>query len=405
MQWRYKQRWISERIRKATSFSSIVVLTGARQTGKSTLLRFEDPFRSWHYITLDDLDTLSIAKNRPEELLAFSDRLIIDEVQRSPDLLLSVKRAVDDNREKRFILSGSANLLLMKSVSESLAGRALYFDLLPFAWGEENEKEFPQWITHLPENEPPSQAQSANPLPESLLLRGFMPPLLFLTDTEQMSEWWKGYIRTYLERDLRDLTQINNIPDFRKMMGLLAMRSGRILKQSEIARDAGLSQATAGRYINLLEISGLLVKLTPYSKNISKRLVKSPKAYFIDPGLVCALSGFNDMDMIPASFKGSLFESFVCLNLLAVARVARGELYYFRTQGGKEKEVDFILEVDKKIIAIEAKHSTRVGFRDTENLFFLKDMLPNWAAGLIVYNGTDVIKLASDIFAVPCTMI
>lgn len=405
MEWRYKQRWISERIRRAISFSSIVVLTGARQTGKSTLLHYEHPFQSWHYITLDDLDTLSMAQNRPEELVALSDQLIIDEVQRSPDLLLSVKRAVDDNREKRFILSGSANLLLMKSVSESLAGRALYFDLLPFTWGEENEKEFPQWITHLPEHEPPSRLRPANPLPESLLLRGFIPPVLFLTDREQMNEWWKGYIRTYLERDLRDLTQINNLPDFRKMMGLLAMRSGQILKQSEIARDAGLSQATAGRYINLLEISGLLLKLTPYSKNISKRLVKSPKAFFIDPGLVCALGGFSDINAVPASFKGSLFECFVCLNLLVLARVARGELYYFRTQGGKEKEVDFLLELDGKIIAIEAKYSTRVGFRDTANLLFLKDMLQNWAAGLIVYNGTDVIKLANDIFAVPCTII
>ena len=405
MEWHYKQRWISERIRKATSFSSIVVLTGARQTGKSTLFHYEHPFQSWHYLTLDDLDTLSMAQNRPEELVSLSDRLIIDEVQRSPDLLLSVTRAVDDNRDKRFILSGSANLLLMKSASESLAGRALYFDLLPFTWGEENEKEFPQWITHLPEHEPPSRLRPANPLPESLLLRGFIPPVLFLTDREQMNEWWKGYIRTYLERDLRDLTQINNIPDFRKMMGLLALRSGQILKQSEIARDAGLSQATAGRYINLLEISGLLVKLTPYSKNIPKRLVKSPKAYFIDPGLVCALGGFNDINIIPASFKGSLFECFVCLNLLVLARVTRGELYYFRTQGGKEKEIDFIFEVNGKIIAIEVKFSTRVGFRDTENLFFLKDMLPNWAAGLIIYNGTDIIKLANDIFAVPCTMI
>jgi predicted AAA+ superfamily ATPase len=401
MKWHYKPRWLAERLREAISFSPIVVLTGARQTGKSTLLQQESPFKSWRYLNLDDLDVLAMANRRPEELCALSNHLVIDEVQRSPGLLLAVKRAVDKDRRKRFVLSGSANLLLMKKVSESLAGRALYFDLLPFSWGEETEADFPQWPSALLEHKPVQRNSSAEPLPDSSLFRGSIPPVTFLSKETQISAWWNGYIRTYLERDLRDLSQITNLPDFRKMMGLLAMRCGQILKQSEIARDAGLSHSTAGRYINLLEISGLLVKLKPYTKNISKRIVKSPKVYFIDPGLVCALAGFKRATQIPNDFKGALFESFVFLNLLAYASMVGGDLYYFRTQGGKEKEIDFILEMNGNLIAIEAKYSSRVGFRDAKNLFFLKELLPNFAAGLVIYNGPEALTLGENIYAVP----
>jgi len=354
---------------------------------------------------LDDLDTLSLAERIPEELLALSNHLVIDKVQKSPGLLLAVKRAVDEDRNRRFILSGSANLLLMKTVSESLAGRALYFELLPFAHREETEGDFPHWISRLPEEAPPPAGSKIDSLSAPVLFRGYIPPVTFLSTAEHISAWWNGYIRTYLERDLRDLAQISNLPDFRKMMGLLAMRSGQILKQSEITRDAGLSQATAGRYINLLEISGLLVKLTPYSKNISKRIVKSPKVYFIDPGLSCALAGFKHVRQIPDLFMGVLFKCFVFLNLFAFASVGDGKLYYFRTQGGKEKEVDFILEIDSKIIAIEVKYSSKVGFRDAENIFFLKGVLPNWTAGLIIYNGSDVLTLGENVYAVPWAMI
>jgi len=405
MQWHYKPRWVAGRLRGAISLSPIVVLTGPRQTGKSTLLRREAPFHNWRYLNLDDLDALSQAEKRPEELLALSNQLIIDEIQRSPDLLLAVKRAVDEDRKRRFILSGSANLLLMKTVSESLAGRALYFELLPFTQREETEKELPHWVLRLPEEAPPPIGSKVDSLSARVLFRGYIPPVTFLTKEEHFSAWWNGYIRTYLERDLRDLAQISNLPDFRRMMGLLAMRSGQILKQSEIARDGGLSQATAGRYINLLETSGLLVKLKPYSKNISKRIVKSPKVYFVDPGLVCALAGFKHAKQIPDLFKGVLFECFVFLNLFAFASMCDGQLYYFRTQGGREKEVDFVLEMDGKVIAIEAKYSSRVGFRDAENILFLRDVLPNWTAGLIIHNGSDVLTLGQNVYAVPWAMI
>ena len=405
MKWHYKPRWLAEQIRKAISFSPIVVVSGARQTGKSTLLQQEFTSNTWHYITLDDLDVLSMAQRRPEELLALSDHLIIDEVQKSPDLLLSVKRSVDKDRKRRFILSGSANLLLMKSVSESLAGRAAYFELLPMVHGEETEAPISNWMMGLPDKKPPQSEEQPKRAVEDLLFRGSLPPVLFLADEQEIFSWWRGYIRTYLERDLRDLTRISNLPDFRKMMGLLALRSGQILRQSEVGRDAGLSQATAGRYINLLEVTGLLLKLNPYIANISKRIIKSPKVYFIDPGLICALAGVARPEEITESLRGILFESYICLNLLALSSLHGGSLHYFRTQGGKEKEVDFILEIGKKIIAIEVKNARKVGLREAENLFFLRDILPGWKAGLIIYDGSDTLTLGKDVFAIPWSLI
>lgn len=405
MEWHYKPRWLAERIRKAISFSPIVVVSGARQTGKSTLLQHEFTGPKWHYVTLDDLDVLSLIQRRPEELLAVSDHLIIDEVQRSPNFLLSVKQAVDKDRSRRFILSGSANLLLMKSVSESLAGRATYFELLPMAYKEENEISMSNWMINLPEKKPPQVETIPKRKIEDVLFRGALPPVLFLSDGQEISSWWKGYIRTYLERDLRDLTRISNLPDFRKMMGLLALRSGQILRQSEIARDAGLSQATAGRYINHLELTGLLVRLNPYSRNISKRIIKSPKVYFVDPGLVCALAGVTCPEEITDTMKGMLFESYICLNLIVFSSMYGGSLHYFRTQGGREKEIDFVLEIGRKIIAIEVKYAKKVGLREAESLFFLREMLPDWKAGLIVYNGSETLALGKDIFAIPWSLI
>ncbi|MCU0579297.1 MAG: ATP-binding protein [Desulfobacterota bacterium] len=396
---------MADQLRKAVRFSPVVVLTGARQTGKSTLLREETPFKDWQYLNLDDLDLLSLAEKRPEELLALSNRLIVDEVQRSPNFLLAVKQAVDRDRTRRVVLSGSANLLLMKSVSETLAGRAVYFDLFPFSLGEEKEKAFTDWISRLPGPAFPKSLGPVEPVPEFSLFRGFLPPVTFLADEDEVAAWWQGYIRTYLERDLRDLSQISSLPDFRRLMGLLALRNGQILKQSELARDAGLSQPTTGRYINLLEISGLLVKLMPYSRNISKRIIKSPKAYWIDPGLVCALAGYRKIQGVAPSFKGPWFESLIFLNLLILARTVGGELFYFRTQGGKEREVDFILETANRVIAVEVKYADKIGMRDAENLRFLRDLLPNWGAGLIIYNGPEVKTLGENIHAVPWGMI
>jgi len=405
----YKPRWLADRLRMAAEFSPVIVLSGARQTGKSTLLRNEQPFKDWYYITFDDLDSLALAQRRPDEILNVSQHMVIDEVQKAPKFLHAVKKAVDKDRSRRIVLSGSARLILMKKVSESLAGRAIYYDLMPFSFGELRGTRNYGWInTFMETGRLPSinvkDYMAYKEVPVNLdlnLFRGFLPPVAFMKKEEHIAAWWKGYVKTYLERDLRDISEIAYLPDFRKMMELLALRTANILKQSEIARDAGLSQATAGRYINILEETSLIVKIRPYSKNITKRLIKAPKVVLTDPGLAASLAGYSSPDSIPAQFMGALLESYVFLNLTAIASLIEGEVMYFRTQGGREREVDFVLKRGKKILGVEVKLAKTVSVGDIDNLLFLKDASKSFTCGMVVYSGSEVKQLAQNIFAVP----
>lgn len=402
---RYKPRWIAKRLVQAIEFSPVVVLTGARQTGKSTLLQQEYPFKDWPYFTLDDFAVRELAEKNPDELVSIHDRVVIDEVQKAPQLLSAIKKRVDRDGKKRFVLSGSANLLLMKKVTETLAGRCLYFDLLPFTLGEINRRGVQGWIEKFAPGAARRKTAASKPVTDFELYRGFLPPVTFLQKESHIADWWNGYSRTYLERDLRDLSQIANLPDFRKVMTMLAARSAQIFNQADISRSSGVSHATVNRYINLLEVSGLFVKLQPFGRNIKKRLVKSPKVFCLDTGLICSLIGIQTAKKIEESFRGQLFETFIFHNLMSIAAIIGGRLYYLRTQGGLEREIDFLLELNGKIIAIEAKASTKVDLKDAENMEIIKDMLPSMDLGLVIYNGMKVIKLRKNIFAIPCFML
>jgi predicted AAA+ superfamily ATPase len=297
----------------------------------------------------------------------------------------------------------------MKKVSESLAGRAVYYDLMPFSFGEMKGVPYDGWIERFMETGTLPSLHIKDYMHDkethgsliANLFRGFLPPVALLKKEEHISTWWKGYIKTYLERDLRDISEIANLPDFRKLMELLALRTANILKQSDIARDAGLSQATAGRYINILEETSLIARIRPYSRNISKRLIKAPKVAVTDPGLAAALAGITSSDSLSETFLGALLESYVFLNLTAKASLMDGEVMYFRTQGGREREVDYVLEKGKKILAVEVKLAKTVSLRDIDNMLFLKDASKDFAGGLVIYSGTEIKQLTQNIFAMP----
>ena len=405
----YKQRWIAEKMRDAVEFSPAIVLSGARQTGKSTLLKNEEPFRDWHYITFDDLDILSIAEKRPNDILNISKNIIIDEAQRSPAFMHAVKSAVDKDKSRRIVLSGSANMLLMKRVSESLAGRAIYFNLLPFSFGECMERVPNRWLEKLLTKGKASETQdSYTPSDIDLkftLFRGFLPPVVSLKKEAHIAMWLKAYEKTYLERDLREISEVSYLSDFKKVMELLAIRNASILKQSEVARDAGLSQATLGRYINILETTNLFMKLKPYSKNMSVRLIKSPKIFCIDTGLTVSLAGYLSSSAIPITFMGALLESYVLLTFIVMTSILGGEVFYFRTQGGKEKEVDLVIEKGNGVVAVEIKLSETVSAGDIKNLLFFKGVNNKFTAGLLIYTGREVKQLAHNIFAIPWDML
>ncbi len=402
----YKKRWIAEKLKKAIKVSNIAVLTGARQTGKTTLLRNEPLFSNYKYFTLDDLDTLAQSEKDPYLILNSADNIIIDEVQRAPKMLFAIKHISDKEKRKKFVLSGSANLLLLKNVSESLAGRATYNVLYPFSLSEEKERGVPEWITDIFFGKFPKEREIPDKkIDKSLLLRGFLPPVTMIEDSEEIYIWWNGYVKTYLERDLREISNIMSLSDFRSVMELLALRTGSLIDQTGISRDTGISQPTVHRYINLLEASHLFVKLRPFTKKASKRITKTPKGYFIDTGLASYLAGIRNSGEMNNKFAGHLFESMVFANLLSIAEIYGMQIYFWRTRGGREKEVDFVIKFGNKILPLEVKYGDRVNYKDIENLADFMKIYPDVVAGVVIYNGTEVYKLSSNIFAIPCSML
>ncbi len=400
----YKKRWISAKMKKALNVSKVLILTGARQTGKTTLLRNEPPFSHYKYFTMDNLDILAQAEKDPYPMLSIDKNIIIDEAQRVPKVLLVIKQIVDENKDYHFILSGSANFLLIKNISETLAGRASYFKLYPFTYSEMRGKNIPEWFINIFQERFPEEKEIRNN--EDInwtLFRGFLPPLLYLKNSEEISMWWDGYIKTYLERDLRDLSNVSSLADFRNLMELLALRTGSVIDQTGLSSDTGISQPTIHRYINLLETSHLFVKLRPFVKSKSKRITKRPKGYFIDTGLAAHLSGNRNHKDIDEKFKGHLFESMILENLLAISDILGINIYFWRTKAGRE--VDFILEYRRKVLAIEVKLSNKAKYEDIQNLLYFINETPNAIGGILIYNGNKIQKLTSNIFAIPWIML
>jgi hypothetical protein len=378
-----------------------VVVTGARQTGKSTLAEHLVP-GTRRYATLDDLDVLDVARRDPEALLG-PGAVTLDEVQREPGLLRAVKRAVDrDRKPGRFLVTGSANLLLMRQVSESLAGRASYLTLWPMTRREQRGLgQCGRWEELLNSPDAGWHELLANEKVEvedwtALARRGGFPtPALELKTAADRRVWFDGYVRTYLERDLQDLASISSLPDFRRLMRAACHRLGQLVNQTELGRDVALAQPTVHRWLNLLETSYLLVRLPAYSVNRTKRLIKAPKIYWGDTGVAMHLAEAEEPG-------GAHLENLVLQDLLAWrdARIERAELGYWRTVSGEE--VDFVIEAAGKLLPIEVKATTRPRLGDARHLrTFRQEYGTKARTGLLVHTGNALEWLAPDVLAVP----
>ena len=378
-----------------------VIVTGARQTGKTTLVEQLVP-GTRRYRTLDDIDVLDAARRDPGSLIEGSDPVTLDEVQREPDLLLAIKRSIDRNRKSgQFLLTGSANLLLMRRASESLAGRASYLTLWPMTrreqkgagrcglWDELLATPENRWLELL-------SAQPDEPEPwQALARRGGFPTPAAMTSAADRAIWFDGYMRTYLERDLQDLASITALPDFRRLMRASCLRLGQVLNQTELGRDVALPQPTVHRWLNLLETSYLLVRLPAYAVNRTKRLIKSPKLYWSDTGLALAIAGMDQP-------VGAHLENVVLSDLLPWrdARVERAELGYWRTTIGDE--VDFVIETEDRFLPIEVKASGRPRLSDAKHLrTFRTEYGTRARAGLLLHTGNTLEWLTDDVLAVP----
>ncbi len=367
----YIPRMISKSILERAKKSPVIGLFGPRQSGKSTLVR--KLFPKHKYVNFEDLKLRSVAQQDTRAFLeSYTNEygLIIDEAQRVPEIFSYIQLVSDeDPRPGRFILTGSQNYLLMQSVSQSLAGRISLFTLLPFSMDEL------------------SRVKMLSKEYEESLFKGFYPPVIARDDDPVI--WYRDYITSYVERDVRELVNIGDIVTFQRFMGLCAGRIGQLLNLSSLASDCGISHTTARKWISILETSYIVFLLPPHSRKFSKRLIKSPKLFFYDPGLACSLLGIeNKTQLMKHYLRGGLFETMIVSELYKNFFNANRKptLYFWRNQTGHE--VDCIIERGQKLYPIEIKSNksmTLVHFKGVDYWNRLANCNPE--DGYVIYGG------------------
>lgn len=343
------ERRISARLESLVSSRPIVVVTGARQTGKTSLIRHD--YREWHYTTLDlPAEAAAAETNADDFLRRHPSPLVIDEVQYAPTILRHLKYEVDRARSAmgRFLLTGSQKFLLMHGVSESLAGRAAFMELLPLAFDE---------------------IAAALPGIDALEVvhRGGYPELYEHRDVDSY-EFYRSYVVSYLERDVRSLLAVGSLRDFERFIRACALRSGQLLNKAELARDVGISPPTAHQWLSVLEAANQITLLEPWFSNKTKSMVKTPKLYLNDTGLMCFLLGIRSVEELHRSpVLGGIWETFVHGELRKqLSFVGRdSELFFWRDRG---VEVDFLVHQGGRFRLFEAKSSQTPNARDADNL-------------------------------------
>lgn len=404
---KYRPRALGRLVRAALSEMPVVVVTGLRQSGKSTFLQFEKELRGRAYRTLDDPAQLAVARSDPEAFVRAESPLTVDEAQKCPDLLIAVKREVDrDRRPGRFLLSGSANFALLKTITESLAGRALYLTLHPFSRRELRERSGTvPFVRRAYEAGEPPPWRAADAVTPRAVVTGGLPPVC-LGQAHHPALWFKGYEQTYLERDVRELTRLGDLVPFRNLLVLAALRTGQVLSLSDLGRDAKLAATRIARYLSVLEASFVVRRLPPFLANRAARLIKSPKLYFTDSGLACHLAGVDEARLEAGDpLSGALLETYVAQNLVAILDTEWPEarLGYWHVQG--RYEVDFVIESGRDCMAIEVKAAARWNERDLAGLRTFLEKTPRCRIALLAYGGDAVLRLAERLWAVPLTAV
>jgi len=409
------QRQLESLILDSLTDFPVVLLTGARQVGKSTLVQALCR-RQWKapYLTLDNRTLLDAALTDPDGLIAaHPGPVAIDEVQRAPDLLRAVKLQVDRKREPgRFLLTGSANVLTLKHVSETLAGRIALHQLHPFSYAELHRQGTPSTVLQqlFAVSDPAAvlqelsktKARSSQALLPHLLQGGYPTPAL-AEKASVRSQWFEAYRKTYIERDILELQTIERLPEFSRLMLLAAARTGQVLNFADLGRDAGLPYVTLRRYMQLLEQTYQVTLVPPYFANVSKQLAKAPKLYWNDTGMAAHLLGVHDVEALSRHPKlGALVETWVAQELLKLLALSPEpmRLYGWRLQSGPE--VDFLIEQGDRVLAIEVKWGRQLDPSVLRAVRWLQGQLgTRLILSVVLYGGDEVFALGPQLIAVP----
>ncbi|MEM7397305.1 MAG: ATP-binding protein [Pseudomonadota bacterium] len=398
------QRFLERQAEEALSDTPVVLIVGPRRVGKTTLVKkMQEEGRD--YITLDDQTVLEAAQSDPAGFIRGLDRAIIDEIQRAPDLLLAIKKTVDeDYRPGRFLLTGSANVLTLPKIADSLAGRMETLQMLPLARAEIEGCQ-PSFLERLYEREIQAQPDAivGDDLVDVVLFGGF-PEAIARPSERRRQDWARSYLTSILTRDLRDIADVEKLTELPKFVRLLAEHSGQLVNFSQLGAGINVSHKTGQRYVGLLEQVFLIATLHPWFTNALKRIVKTPKLHFIDSGLLASVRGLT-AERIGADRGtfGALLETFVFSEVLKLMAASDLKMtpYHFRDRDARE--VDLVLERDDgKIAAIEVKASATVKSGDFRGLRALAEACGDrFAYGAVLYDGQDVVPFGDGLVAAP----
>lgn len=395
----------------ALSDTPVVLINGPRQAGKSTLTQSQEILQQKrHYLTFDQPSVLAAAQNDPEGFVAgLPEKVTLDEIQHVPELFPVIKAAVDRHRKPgRFLLTGSANILLLPKLSESLAGRMEILTLWPFSQGEMHRKKEdfidqlfltkPHFLT-----QPTSKWINRTALMEKILTGGY-PPLLTRTTSSRRRTWFKSYLTTILQRDVRNFSDISDLNALPRLLTATATRAGSLLNFTDLGRSLMIPQTTVKRYFDILIGTFLVQLLRPWSTNLGQRVIQTPKAYLTDTGLLAHLLGLTtDRLLLDPSLAGSAMENFVLMELLKQATWSKRqpESFFWRTASGQE--VDLLLEDESgRLVGIEIKAGATLGKKDISGLQTLSALAgKRWVRGIVLYTGSDIIPFGKNLHAVP----
>jgi uncharacterized protein len=404
-----KLRRLTPLVLEALADTPVVFVQGPRQSGKTTLVQgLREKGHHADYFTMDDAVVLAAAESDPDSFIAgLPDRVILDEVQRSPSLFLAIKRSVDKKRSPgRFLLTGSANALFLPKVSESLAGRMEVLKLWPFSQGEIEERQegfidrcFAQ------DFKPGAFAGSDWPSLVDKIVAGGYPEALTRREPRRRQAWFGSYVTTILERDVRDIANIQGLRELPQLLRLIAARAANVLNLTDLARDANnMPLTTMNRYWALLEAVFFVQTLPAWSGNLTTRLSKAPKILLNDTGLLCHLVGLDAHRLKDDSLMtGAILENFVATELIKQAGWSQTQPKFFHYRTQKQQEVDLVLEDSRgHLVGIEVKKSASPTAHDFKGLRFLAEQTgKKFIRGMVLYTGTESLAFGPNLHAVP----